>query len=455
MNFLPKDIKTYVIIILLLCIAMFFFKSFWYKPDNTVHQITPEQKSYSIEIPHPISSLGQQPKIQPRTESQASPAGKKSLPIMIPATNDVWRTVDPGGSGGTLSYAMHPLTGTILVSSDMYGSLLRSLDNAKTFHPIAPEGHPTIVALAPHPDKKGVWYAGFGLGEETGLFKSEDDGESWTFIHKDSRIASRTSFGLVIAGKPEQIIWNFKDKGPMLSMDDGKTFVDFHQGLLPGNMYGEYEPTAGRNPIILVETAGKTILFIACKDGLYRRALTDIAWERVKGFPPGKVISIAYDKINRWVWAGFHTGDIYSGDLGTGVWEKASHTPPVATILRTHPDKPGWVWCFSHGRAGLFRSKDRGKNWEWLTRKLIHNGPEYKGNTPKDFRSRTKFTRDYFFIHPQNANTLPVFAAVHASQYTGIINGDIDNIREDRIYYNGCGECFFHFSFFGQPVFSC
>jgi hypothetical protein len=74
--------------------------------------------------------------------------------------------------------------------------------------------------------------------------------------------------------------------------------------------------------------------------------------------------------------------------------------------LRTHPDRPGWVWCFSHGRAGLFVSKDKGQTWEWLTRLLQHNSPTYQGNVPDYFRERNKIIRDVFFIDPQSPDTL-------------------------------------------------
>ena len=348
-------------------------------------------------------------------------------PFVIPVEDGVWRTIDPGGSGGTLSYAMHPVSGTLLVTSDMYQSLLRSKDGTRTYQAIAPDGHPTVSPIVPHPKKAGVWYAGFSLGNEQGLARSEDDGETWSLLHHDPEAGSGYSFGLIMDTQPDTIIWNFGSKGLMISRDQGKTFKDFSQGLSLENMYGQYEETSGKSPIVAIDNKGDTIIYLACKNGVFKRGLNGSQWEKIEDLPSEKAISLAYDGQKKWLWAGFENGLIYCGDLVSGQWEKASEGPPEATILRTHPGKPGWIWCFSHGRAGLFVSKDRGQSWEGLTRFPLYDSPEYKGNVPPSFRYRNKVTRDVFFMDPHAPDTL-YLGQIYVS-YNGGISWELGATR--------------------------
>jgi hypothetical protein len=54
----------------------------------------------------------------------------------------------------------------------------------------------------------------------------------------------------------------------------------------------------------------------------------------------------------------------------------------------------------------LFVSKDKGKTWENLTRFLLFDSPDYRGNVPASFRDRNKVIRDFFSIDPENPDTL-------------------------------------------------
>jgi photosystem II stability/assembly factor-like uncharacterized protein len=357
-----------------------------------------------------------------KVRQSPGPSEKKQeyekAPFVIPVETGIWRTVDPGASGGTLAHAMHPVTGTFLVTSDMTRSLLRSTDGTRTFHPIAPDGHPTLSPIVPHPGKPGIWYAGFSLDNEEGLAISDDDGETWSLINHDPHAAGWNSFGLVIDTRPETIVWDFGSKGLMISRDGGQTFTDFSQGIDPDSMYGRYEETSGRTPIISVHHNNDVIIYLDCKNGIFKRNLNDSRWEEVAGLPSKKSVSLAYDSVEKWIWAGFDDGSIYHGDVMTEKWEKVPEGLPDATILRTHPERPGWVWCFSHGRAGLFVSKDKGQTWEWLTRLLEFNSPEYRGNFPPSFRYRNKVPRDVFFIAPDDPDTL-YLGQVHVSRDGG------------------------------------
>lgn len=352
----------------------------------------------------------------PRVIQESHPLTRKIQPLMLPVPDGVWRTVDPGGSGGTLDFVMHPADGTLMASSDMGRSLLRCTDWQNGFEPVAPPGHPTLDVLVPHPRQQGTWYAGFDSPDGRGLFKSTDNGGNWNLIHSSSAIARNTAYALVIdTGAGDTLIWGIKNQGLMISQDSGKQFTDFSQGLDIKNLYGFSQNQSARNILLTAETGSQTLIFLATKAGIYRRSLppddTAHGWERILELPAEPFNCLAHDRVKKWVWAATRSGRLFKGDLMTGRWEEmafstASPAPPSITLLQTHPKKPGHLWCFSHGRAGLFHSSDQGKTWQWLTRNFLTHTTTYQGNVPKDFRHRHKFTRDYFFIHPDNPDRL-------------------------------------------------
>ncbi len=323
--------------------------------------------------------------------------------LMMPVEDGVWRQVDPGGSGGTLDFAMHPVSGTLLVSSDMGRSLLRSTDGGRTYTPIAPDGHPTMDVLVPHPSTSGAWYAGFSSIQGRGLFISRDDGSHWDLVRKDKDIAGKTVAGLVMDGQPQDIlVWIVKDKGLFISRDGGRHFTPFSQGLPPGVLPGPKKNLSARMPLVAVPDRTAPLMFLATRSGLFRRRLQDPAWAKVPGGPDTAVTTLAHDRPGNRLWAGTGHNEIHVLDLLTGTWRQIPSPAGLVTLLKTHPGKPDWLWCFSHGRDGLFRTRDQGKTWEWLTRRRLAHTRSYQGNVPRDFRHRYKFQRDYVFIHPQN-----------------------------------------------------
>jgi hypothetical protein len=397
---LPRtiEIRTCIIVCLGLVILQLVGMYLFIKLNRPVKTVIQPPVHQPVVIP--------QNTVLPAPSARVAENSSSLKPFVIPVENGVWRTVDPGGSGGTLSHVMHPVNGTILVFSDMSRSLLRSQDGTRTYQAIAPEGHPTLTPIVPHPAKAGVWYAGYSLDDEQGLAQSVDDGETWVLINHEPGAVGSNAFGLVMDTRPETIVWDFGSKGLMVSRDQGKTFADFNQGLSLENLYGQYQETSGKIPITAIERNSGVMIYLACKKGIFKRDLAASQWEAIETLPEKKAISLAYDSGKDWIWAGFENGEIYIGDLMAGKWERAVTGPPDATIMRTHPLRPGWVWSFSHGRAGLFVSKDKGKTWESLTRFLLFDNPDYTGNVPSSFRDRNKVIRDFFSIDPENPDTL-------------------------------------------------
>jgi hypothetical protein len=364
------------------------------------------------------------PQLDISTTRPATPPGNKNpqplthdnQSLMQPVPDGVWRTVDPGGSGGTLDFVMHPADGTLMASSDMGRSLLRCTDWHKGFEPVAPPGHPTLDVLVPHPRHKGTWYAGFDSPDGKGLFRSRDNGDTWKLIHASSAMARNTVYGLVIdtvAG--DTLIWGIRKQGLVISRDHGQTFADFSEGLDTNQLYGFSKNLSAKIPLLAADIGNQTLLFLATPKGLYQRSLhpdtTGRAWRRIPDLPVEPITCLAHDSIKKWVWAVTRSGRLFKNDLATGRWEQVPYTqtspsPPGITLLQTHPQKPGHLWCFSHGRAGLFHTRDQGATWQWLTRRFLTETDVFQGNVPRDFRHRNKFMRDYFFIHPGNPDHL-------------------------------------------------
>ncbi|MEA2060766.1 MAG: hypothetical protein U9P10_09740 [Thermodesulfobacteriota bacterium] len=337
--------------------------------------------------------------------------------FVIPVKTGKWRSVDPGASGNTLASAIHPVNGTLLVSSDMWHSLLISRDRGKSYHPAALKDHATVTVVAPHPERPGVWYAGVDSHTASGIYSSRDDGESWQLIHNNSRASYTNSFGVVIVtgtqALPEKsagdnstagtsldtLLWHFKNQGPFISYNSGRDFTDFSMGVSPENC---------RGPFVQTDHGNRTTIYLAGYNGLYKRELAEPRWQRITSLPRKEVVSIAWDSAKKQVWVSFQDGRIYRKDATSDghYWKKIFGPMPKATILRTHSKKPGWIWCFSHGRAGLFRSRNGGETWEWLTRIPLYNGESFKNNVPRVFRYRSKITRDFFFIDPGDPDRL-------------------------------------------------
>ncbi len=83
----------------------------------------------------------------------------------------------------------------------------------------------------------------------------------------------------------------------MISRDGGQSFTDFSQGIDPENMFGRYEETSGRTPVVSVHQNDDVMIYLACKNGVFKRNLKDTRWDKVTGLPAKKAVSLAYDSV--------------------------------------------------------------------------------------------------------------------------------------------------------------
>jgi len=329
-----------------------------------------------------------------------------------PVPDGVWRTVDPGGEGLTFAYQQHPVTGTFLVASDMSFSLLRSQDGGRSFQPIAPDGHPTLGALAAHPEQAGKWYAGFRFftpGPDTlsGLYLTTDDGDSWRQVSQGHTFSRVSSFGHVVADNPDIVLWVTVKEGPVLSRDGGKSFAPFNEGLGSDGVPAFASDNGGVDLVKTVNVGDDTVLYLVWRDGVYRRSLDAQEWEKVEGLPqPSSPTEIAYDASAGLLWVSFAGKGVFRGDLSTGTWQCMNRAIGRPLIVRTHKDRPGWVWCLSGGPRVVYRSQDRGETWEPLSRDILCDNEDYQCNVVRPYRYGGSLSHSFFFVDPNDPNRL-------------------------------------------------
>ena len=316
----------------------------------------------------------------------------KGAPLR-PMPMGVWRTIDPGGEGLTFAWGQHPASGVFLCVSDMSGSLLRSTDGGLTYHPLAPPRHPTISTLAPHPTQAGKWYAGFRfrtVGEDkiSGLYVTENDGETWEQVCAGYSVSRIASVGHVIPGTPDTIVWLDRKDGLLLSRDGGHSFAPWAEGLPPVAACKSdrwIEQQGPREMIKSVGTGEQTMAYVVWHDGIHRRRLRDPRWEPVPGLPKDALaMELAAEPARDVMWCCFAGAGVFRGDLKADTWTRVSSHQEV-TIVRTHPQRPGWVWARTGG-GEVLRSADDGRTWDRLTQPLQLQNGFYHGNEQRRYR---------------------------------------------------------------------
>ena len=312
---------------------------------------------------------------------------------MHPLPLGVWRTIDPGAEGLTFAWGQHPVSGVFMCVSDMSGSLLRSTDGGLTYHPLAPPRHPTISTLVPHPTQAGRWYAGFRfrtVGEDkiSGVYVTDNDGETWQELCAGYSVSRIGSAGHVIPGTPDTIVWLDRKDGLLLSRDGGHSFAAWAEGL-PDPAASEndrwVEQQGHRDMIKSVGAGEQTVVYVVWHDAIYRRAMTGARWEPVPGLPKDALpLELACEPARGVMWCCFAQLGVFRGDLKSDTWTRVNDQQGLI-IVRTHPQRPGWVWARTAG-AEVVRSTDDGSTWERLTRPLCLQNDSYQSNMQRRYR---------------------------------------------------------------------
>ncbi len=346
----------------------------------------------------------------PPLSSSTSPAERqeawethKRLARESPFRHLSWRVVGPAYQGGRIECIACPAgyTSTIYVGAGA-GNLWKSENNGTTWKPIF-ENESTFAmgAVAVAPSNRDIIWAGTGevlmarsSFAGTGLFKSQDGGETWTHrglddTHHIARIVidPEDPDTVYVAAIGHNYTFN-EERGLFKTIDGGKTW---NKILYTSDRVGCVEVVpdpSDRNTLyaVLWERDRKAWNHVDCGEGsgLYKTDNGGRSWSRLAGgLPQGKHVgrigvavapskpSVLYALVDN------HSprpdgkrrmgGEVYRSDNGGEHWRKV-HEKPLATrigydfcLIHVSPDDEDQIYVLG---TYLLMSKDGGKTYE-------------------------------------------------------------------------------------------
>ena len=270
------------------------------------------------------------------------------------------RNIGPAGMSGRVTcITVHPQVSTTFFAGSASGGLWKSVNNGQSWSPLFQnEKVASIGAIAIDPQHPDIIYVGTGEGNPRnsqtsgyGLYKSYDGGETWECLGlEDTRTIHRI---LINPSNTDEVYvgatgsaWGDSPRGVYKSVDGGKTwsqslFVDERTGA--GDLV--MDPN---NPKKLIANMWE-----------YRRE----PWFFTSGGPSGGLF-ITYDGGAHWKKLGEDEG-LPKGNLGRiGLAIAPSNSNIVYALVETEK------------KNGVYKSVDGGKNWKKVTES------EQAGNRP-------------------------------------------------------------------------
>ena len=270
------------------------------------------------------------------------------------------RNIGPAGMSGRVTcISVHPQVSTTIFAGSASGGLWKSVNNGQSWSPLFQnEKVASIGAIAIDPQHPDIIYVGTGEGNPRnsqtsgyGLYKSYDGGETWECLGlEDTRTIHRI---LINPSNTDEVYvgatgsaWGDSPRGVYKSVDGGKTwsqslFVDERTGA--GDLV--MDPN---NPKKLIANMWE-----------YRRE----PWFFTSGGPSGGLF-ITYDGGAHWKKLGEDEG-LPKGNLGRiGLAIAPSNSNIVYALVETEK------------KNGVYKSVDGGKNWKKVTES------EQAGNRP-------------------------------------------------------------------------
>ena len=238
-----------------------------------------------------------------------------------------------------------------------------------------------VYSLAVLPSTSGVGTNLFAGLEEGGIWRSSDDGDSWTWVYPGGTLGvhDMSFFRLGVAGTT--IVGGIRQSGPDNGVyrsadNDGGTWTRSNAGFA----------TAADSNIASfasITSGGTTYLYVGTDGGAFMSASGGAGWTRISsGLPAGQVSSIVAtlgtgggSNIN--LFAGVGSLGLYrSTDNGSSwspasngfAWEGTGVGPALyVDALVAGPPRPGTVTnVFAAAFPGVYVSTDNGTSW-WET----------------------------------------------------------------------------------------
>ncbi|MGH9704571.1 MAG: VPS10 domain-containing protein [Candidatus Acidiferrales bacterium] len=304
--------------------------------------------------------------------------------------------------------------------------LYKSTDGGATWQRLGkglPEGILGRIGLAVAPSRPNVVYA-VVEAKESGLYRSDNLGESWTLMNTGQNIQARPFYFATIVVDPKDYNRVYKPGYTLsVSEDGGKTFTDLGGGGVFGGSYH------GDCHALWINPENPDQLFLGTDGGVYSSSDRGALWNFVEDLPVSQFYHVSYD-LDRpynvygglqdngsWMGPSRHTGGVTNRlwdnlGFGDGFWAFPDVSEPdlayvewqggklYRVVKSTHESKiiqplagegepelrfnwntpvhlsvkhPGTLYI---GSQYLFRSRDRGESWERISPDLTTNDPE-------------------------------------------------------------------------------
>lgn len=262
-----------------------------------------------------------------------------------------WRSIGPHRGGRVVAVAGHPTNKDVYYFGGTGSGVWKTEDNGETWKNISDGFFKTssVGAIAVSKDNPNVIYVGMGesclrgnISHGDGVYKTEDGGTTWTHVGLSDtrhiariRIHPRNSDIVYVAALGHAFGKN-DERGVFRSKDGGKTW--------------------------------KKILFRHNQAGA-------IDLEMEPGNP--RVLYAAFWQVQRLPWGfeggGPHSGLLKSGDGGE-TWRDITNNKGLPQGIKGRiglsisAAKPERVWAIVEAKkSGVYRSDDRGKNWNLVS----------------------------------------------------------------------------------------
>ncbi|MBI2990150.1 MAG: hypothetical protein HYY51_03110 [Candidatus Magasanikbacteria bacterium] len=250
------------------------------------------------------------------------------------------QSVEPFNTGFVYSLNVHPESPCTLVASNGR-QIFRSIDCSRSWKEIYREGRPEVVirsvAHDPFPP-----YDIYALGDNGDLIKSLDKGLSWNSVIR----LEIKALSVVFDAKRQGLLYiSTRDRGLYRSLTGGSTWVDLSDklGVFPGAL--EYRS------FIVYPTEANHIYWVS-KYGVLVSKNAGEDWEAIELItPPGGVSIYGFAVNPRNEKEIYYTGTVgvkstfyRTLDGGRNWVTKRLPSNQIPTILRAHPDQPGWLY---------------------------------------------------------------------------------------------------------------
>ena len=279
--------------------------------------------------------------------------------VFVPARAADWAAFGPS-AGAVRSLAQD--AGGAIFAGTYAGGVFKSTDNGASWTPIAPEiRDQTINALAIDRNAPQTVFAGT---YSRGVWRSSDGGASWKrvlFGGKDMPTQHAAINGLAIDPANAKIVYAATDTGPNAgvwrSADGGTTWAQSTAGL----------PNHFRLNAIAIDPQAVSTLYVATNgDGVFKSTDAGRTWQATgEALRKEIVLSLAVDPTA--------PQTIYAGTSGAGAFRStdggATWTPSEAAPIRRgrvyalaiDPTNPAILWAGLPNK--LLRTQDGGRTW--------------------------------------------------------------------------------------------